>query len=150
MKGTIEEVSTNGEYRQFRARIGKKGFEDDQSGTPGIVLLNSSVMHCISRWPGGVQLLAGQLGENILVKDIGNITVLPPGTLIKIGSKIVLRVEYKARHYRKMFSHFPEEILRLLDRRGGIICSVVEGVGEWVCDFQEIEVLPKEELKGAA
>jgi hypothetical protein len=150
-KGSIEEVSTDGHCHQRGAQIGPNGFVEDRTRTSGIVMMNSYVMHCIDRWPGSkLQLLPGQLGDNILVGGMGNLSVIPIGTLIGIESKVILRVESKAAHYRQMFPHFPEEVLRLLDRRGGITCSVVKGVGKWVGDGDEVEILEVQELKGAA
>ena len=136
----IEEVSTNGECRQNSAIVGPRGFEDDRSGTPGIILINGYVIHHINR-NLGLQLMAGQLGENIWVKGARNLSALPSGTLIRINKKVVLMVEAKAGHYREMFPKFPDQVLNLLERRGGAVCSVVSGIGERVGEHQDVEFL---------
>lgn len=151
-KGSIEEVSTDGECRQYCATVGPRGFESDRSGTPGIVILNAEVPHYINTEFGEqLQVMAGQLGDNLLVRGLGDMTDLVPGTIIRIKQIVLLRVESKAIHYREMFKRFPKEVLALLDKRGGSTCSVVEGIGERVCDEDEIEILHEEDiLRGAA
>lgn len=145
--GIIEEVSTDGENHQFCATIGVRGFEGDKSGTPGIVLLNADVPHFINQEFGSVQILAGQLGDNILVQGLGDLVDIPPGTIIRIRKVVELRVIARATHYRKMFSKvFSEDILSLLDRRGGVTCEVVTGVGVRVCDHDEVEILDTKSL----
>lgn len=151
MRGTIEEVSIDGECRQFCAMIGPHGFLEDHSGTEGIVVLNAAVPHHINQEYGEkIQVMAGQLGDNILVNGLGDLVDLAPGTFLQIKKEVLLRVVSKATHYRTMFPHFPAEVLALLDTRGGVTCEVVVGVGARICDGDEIDILPAEELKGAA
>ncbi len=91
------------------------------------------------------------LGDNILTEGLENPANLEPGTLFRIRNTILLRLEVKASHYREMFSDYlPEEALVLLMEKGGVECSVVAGIGHRVVDNDEIEILPSEELKGAA
>jgi hypothetical protein len=150
-KATIEEVSTSGECHEFCATISKDGFLGDKTETPGITILNAEVPHYLNT-ELGQQILAGQLGDNILVKDFGgNITQLPPGTKIRINQQVILKVRGKAAHYdQERFPDFTKAEFEYLKAWGGVTCDVVAGEGERVCDGQEIEILPREELKGAA
>jgi len=151
MHGIIEEVSIDGECRQFCAMVGPHGFLEDHSGTEGIVILNAEIPHYINTEYGEkLQVMAGQLGDNILVKGLGDLVDLTPGTLLQIKKEVLLRVVSKATHYRTMFPSFPAEVLALLDTRGGVTCEVVEGIGARICDGDEIEIHRAEELKGAA
>lgn len=141
--GIIEEVSTDGECRQYCATIGPHGFTEDRSGTEGIVILNAEIPHFINTEFGEkLQVMAGQLGDNILVNGLGDLVDLSPGTQLQIKKVVLLQVVSKAAHYRNMFPRFPAEVLTLLDSRGGITCEVVEGFGVRICDDDEIEILP--------
>jgi hypothetical protein len=153
-KGKVFEVSVSRQPCEYCARIGPVGFEGDRSGTAGIVLSDVEVVREINarfaaQLPDPIQ--AGMLGDNILTEGLGNPANLEPGTLFRIGNTILLRLEAKAAHYREMFSDdLPEEALVLLMEKGGVECSVVAGIGHRVVDNEEIEILPAEELKGAA
>lgn len=150
-KATIEEVSTSGECHEFCAKVGPEGLVGDQTDTPGILVLNAEVPHHLNT-EFGEMVLAGQLGDNILIKDFsGNITDLPKGTLIVIQQKVVLRVKAKAAHYtKKRFPRFTREAFAYLREWGGVTCEVVEGVGSLVCDGQEIEIRPEEKMSKSA
>ena len=139
-KGTIEEVSTNKECRQFCAKIAESGFEDDRSETPGILLMNAEVPHRLNV-EFGQQIMAGELGDNILARGLINLTTLPPGTIIQIEEKVELIVRAKADHYRKKFPHYSEEMLAYLEEWGGTICFVKKGIGTLVCDDQTISIV---------
>jgi hypothetical protein len=152
-KPTIEEISTNGECRQWFAKIGPYGFEDDRTQTPGITILNGEVPHFLYS-EFGEPVFAGQLGDNILIKGYeGNISELPIGTRIIIEKEVVLEVVARATHYtKKRFPTFSKEVLEYLNKWGGVTCKVVEGVGRRVWDEYEVEIIlpDKEVLKGAA
>ncbi len=171
-KGTIEEVSTNGEMCEYKITIGKDGIEDDKSGTPGVLIQNAEVPHFLNK-EFQMEIQAGQLGENILARDLTNLSELTQGTRIRIMSQrinkvpnpnvpnamltlvtpalVILQVESRPDHYRARFSKiYPEPVLAHLEAHCGAICSVIEGVGVQIAYDQEIEILLAEELKGAA
>ena len=153
-KGKVFEVSVSRQPCEYCAKIGPMGFEGDRSGTAGIVISDVEFVREISaRFAAQLSkpIEAGMLGDNILTEGLGNPADLEPGTLFRIGTTILLRLEAKATHYREMFSDdLPEEALVLLMEKGGVECSVVAGIGHRVADNDEIEILPGEELKGAA
>jgi hypothetical protein len=158
-KGFIEEVSTHGEFHEFGVVIESQGFRDDRSGTSGVVVLNAEVPHFLNT-EFGIQVLGGQLGDNILAQGLMNLTNLPKGSRIVLRTaktKVVLKVESKATHYRKMFTHFPQGVHSYLDEWGGVNCSVesieTTELVPRICTNAEVEVLVEgsyEELKGAA
>jgi hypothetical protein len=151
-KATIEEVSTSGECHEYCAKIGPDGcFVGDKTETPGITVLNAEVPHHLNT-EFGEFLLAGQLGDNILIRDLSvNITDLPAGTKILIQQEVVLVVRGIAGHYTKdRFPNFSPEMFEYLAQWGGATCDVEKGKGLLVCDGHEVEILRSEELKGAA
>jgi len=153
-KGKVFEVSVSRRPCEYCAEIGPKGFEGDRSGTAGIVLLAVEVVREINDRFAALlpePLQAGMLGDNILTEGLGDLIGVDTGTIFRIRGTVLLQFEAKASHYeRKMFPDLPEEVLALLMEKGGIVCSVLAGIGQRIADNDEIEILPQEELKGAA
>lgn len=137
----IEKLSLNGEELPFAAFIDQNGFEGDTSRAKGIIILNAEAPHYINTELGG-QILPGHLHDNILIAGLElNISVLPAGTRLKIGRKVLFEIVSKADHYRMMFPELSEAILEYLEEWGGVSCRVISGVGERICRQQEVEIL---------
>ncbi len=92
----------------------------------------------------GLCLIAGDLGENILVQGLGDLSEIPNGTAISIGSRVTLRVVKQHEPDEALRIHDPR-ILQALSGRSGLRCVVESGVCQkiWPQDEVTIRVIQK-------
>ncbi len=77
----------------------------------------------------GINLGPGDLGENILVEGLGDLSEVAPGDMVCLSTKAILRVSEQNVPCANLQHYHPLLIRKIMGRRG-ILCSVVAGIGE--------------------
>lgn len=151
--GSIFALSSNGEPHEYCATVGKDGFAGERLEKSGIAVISAEVVREINAQLGDKLqelLQPGYLRDNIMTEGLGDLSDLDPGTFLRVGEQVTLRVQSKRFYSRKIFD-LPTAVLAVLHSRGGVVCSVVGGIGTRVRTDHEIEILPVgERLVGAA
>ena len=150
-KGRVVAVCTSNKpgipkHQRKSARVAKFGFAGDfhckemrRSFSSGglkpntdrhISLLAQEVIDALNK-ELTVSLLPGSLGENITTSGLGDLSDIPDGTLIHIGSSLVLRI-MQQNDPCKVLQPLHKKMVKTIYGRRGILCSVVSGIGSHI------------------
>lgn len=131
-------------YPQQRVIVGEYGLEGDfhnrqmrrSFSKPGTLKPNEDrhitvvAQEALEAFNGelGLDLKAGDFGENFLTKGLGDLADVPEGAVISIGRSIVLRVTKQNAPCKKLQQHHRLMVKAAYGRRG-VLCAIVKGRG---------------------
>ena len=135
----IAEFGILGDYhckptRQSFSKPGTEKPNDDRH----VTIVAEESLDCANK-ALGLSLKPGDLGENITVRGMGDLSDIPDGALIRINRSIVLQVSGQNNPCIVLRPYHPE-IGRVLFGKRGLLCAVKEGVGNSVQPGQEVEI----------
>lgn len=78
----------------------------------------------------GITLWPGALGENISVKDVGDLSGILPGTRVSLDRGKVLLLVTGQNKPCKNLQVYHREMVKTIYGRRGLLCQVIAGIGE--------------------
>lgn len=92
----------------------------------------------------GLNLHAGDLGENFTTVGLGDFSDVTPGSNIRIGKNVVLQMvkqNQPCKNTAQIHPDFNKTIYKPENQRRGILCVVISGIGETVRSGDKISIL---------
>ena len=90
----------------------------------------------------GIQLGAGNLGENVLTQGLGDLSEVIPYTLVQIGRSVLLKVIKQNKPCGNLAKYHPQLAKTLWPKNGpkrrGLLCAVIGGIGEIITPADQI------------
>lgn len=87
-----------------------------------------------------LSLKGGSLGENITTKGLGDLSKIPDGSRLRIGTQVVLRVTEQNQPCMNLYPVHRLLVKRIYGRRG-LLCTIEEGVDESIFVGDKIQLI---------